>query len=134
MANAIFKISLQMNMPYGATGLFLWCHIIRDIDSLLHANPLSLLHPPLHTISLYKDFPMNFLFVKLNHHLLGVFVPSEYTLFSSLTANSCRTCMRYCLSVSAWLLSVGASKAWLRGKPASPGIAKLVSRAMLLTA
>jgi len=113
---------------------FHWHHINNDTDSLLLANPLSLFYPSLRIFFLYKDFPINFLFVKLNHHLLGMFVPSAYTLFSNLAASSCRTCMRYCLSVSACVLSAGASKAWLSGKPESPGMAKLVSREMLLTA
>lgn len=77
---------------------------------------------------------MNFRLVKLSHHLLGTFVPSAYTLFSNLVANSCRICIMYCLSTSAWFLSAGASNAWLSGKPASPGIAKLVSRATFITA
>lgn len=40
----------------------------------------------------------------------------------------------YCRSISAEFLSGGASKAWFNGNPASPGIAKLVSRAEFITA
>jgi len=39
----------------------------------------------------YKLFPMNFLFVKLNHHLLGTVAPSAYNLACNLIANSCLT-------------------------------------------
>jgi hypothetical protein len=44
-------------------------------------------------------------------------------------ASSCRTCDKYCLKASTSCLSLGASKAWFKGKLASPGIAKLVSKA-----
>lgn len=82
----------------------------------------------------YKALPMNFLLVKLSHHLLGMLVPSAYTLFNNLVASSCLICMMYCLSTSAWFRSAGASKAWFSGNPASPGTAKLVSSATFVTA
>src|SRR4051794_37194262 len=42
---------------------------------------------------------MNFLFEKLNHHLLGTFPPSNI-LANNLIASSCRTCDKY-LSINA---------------------------------
>jgi len=58
----------------------------------------------------HSDLPINFLFVKLSHHLLGLpSPPSGYTLASSLVASSCRTWERYCRKSSASCLSLGGS-------------------------
>ena len=55
----------------------------------------------------YKLFPINFLFAKLNHHLLGLSLPSSYILASRRMASSCRTCERYWRRVSASWREVG---------------------------
>lgn len=60
--------------------------------------------------ALYKLLPMNFLLVKLNHHLLGLpSPPSSYTLANNLFASSCRTWARYCRNCSASCRSLGGS-------------------------
>jgi hypothetical protein len=76
---------------------------ISPVPSLIMPHPL-----PSTAVQLpasHKLFPMNFLFVKLNHHLLGRSLcppaPSSNIRASSLIASSCRTCERYCFSVSA---------------------------------
>ena len=83
--------------------------------------------------TLYNDLPMNFLLVKLNHHLLGLASFSSYTRASNRTASSCRTCAMYCLNCSASCLSRGASyiyhsplAAALNLKLSKQGIAHLV--------
>lgn len=58
---------------------------------------------------LHSALPMNFLFVKLNHHLLGLASFSSYTRASKRVASSCRTCDMYCLNCSASCLSRGGS-------------------------
>jgi hypothetical protein len=56
----------------------------------------------------HKLFPINFLFAKLNHHLLGLSLPSSYILASSLLASSWRTWLRYWRKVSAsWRVEGG---------------------------
>lgn len=112
--------------------------------------------PPL--LPPHKLFPMNFRFAKLNHHLLGRSawppVPSSNTRASNRDASSCRTCIRYWRSVSAsWRDSGGLNicaggqsangagfarkrrggRTWLSGNPGSPGMEKLLSRAMFWT-
>ena len=111
-------------------------------DGCLHAPPPS-----------YKLLPINFLFVKLNHHLLGLSDPSSYIRANNLPANSCRTWARYCRRASASCLFVGGlniyrwcvvsevlgiwrnggASTWLRGNPGSPGMEKLLSRAIFWT-
>jgi hypothetical protein len=80
----------------------------------------------------HRLFPINFRLLKLNHHLLGL-SPSSKILANSLCASSWRTCDRYCFNVSASLRFAGALNIWFRGKPGSPGIAKLVSSAIFWT-
>lgn len=58
---------------------------------------------------LYNALPINFLLVKLNHHLLGLVSSSAYTRASNRAASSCRTWDMYCLSCSASSLSLGGS-------------------------
>lgn len=58
---------------------------------------------------LYSALPINFLLVKLNHHLLGLVSSSAYTRASNRAASSCRTWDMYCLSCSASSLSLGGS-------------------------
>ena len=145
--------------------------------SLQALVPLQFIMTPSPRYFAHKLFPINFLFVKLSHHLLGFPSPtpaaSSYTRAKSLDASSCRTCERYWRSVSAsWRLvgeayiysgrtlasvnlfegwveamekgrggpeleSSGWGKCelltWLRGKPGSPGMAKLLSSAMFWT-
>lgn len=100
----------------------------------------------------HNALPMNLRFVKLSHHypscqkrqssrsdirgrlaLLGV-LPSAYILFSNRTASSCLICVMYCRRSSASFLSRGGSNAWFSGNVASPGMAKLVSSAVFMTA
>jgi hypothetical protein len=69
----------------------------------------------------HKLFPINFLFAKLSHHLLGTWLPPSYNLACNLIANSCLTCPTYPLSVSASFRSRGPSNAWFSGNPGSPG-------------
>jgi len=69
----------------------------------------------------HKLFPINFLFAKLSHHLLGTWLPPSYNLACNLLANSCLTCPTYPLSVSASFRSRGPSNAWFSGNPGSPG-------------
>lgn len=58
----------------------------------------------------HSDLPINFLFVKLNHHLLGLpSPPSSNTRASNLVDNSWRTCDMYCRNCSASCLSRGGS-------------------------
>ena len=78
-----------------------------SIDPLtMSPSPLLSFPPPLSCPN-YKLFPINFLFAKLNHHLLGLSLPSSYILASSLDASSCRTWDRYWRSVSASWREVG---------------------------
>ncbi len=49
--------------------------------------PFSLT-PYCNTPNPYRFFPINFLFVKLSHHLLGVVAPPAYSRASSRIANS----------------------------------------------
>src|SRR5580704_19433255 len=75
-------------------------------------------HLPLYLSHLFfshKLFPINFLFAKLSHHLLGTWLPPSYNLACNLLANSCLTCAIYPLSVSASFRSRGASNAWFSG-------------------
>lgn len=81
----------------------------------------------------YRLLPINFRFVKLNHHLLGVVWLSAYSRWCNLTANSCLTCPKYWRMTSASWRSRGASKAWFSGKLGSPGMANC-SRAPLMRA
>lgn len=63
----------------------------------------------------YSDLPMNFLLVKLSHHLLGrPSPPSSNTRASSRTASSWRTWDMYWRRSSASCLSRGASYIWAR--------------------
>lgn len=58
----------------------------------------------------YSPLPINFLLVKLNHHLLGLpSPPSSYTRASNLVASSCRTWDMYCRRISESCLSRGGS-------------------------
>ncbi len=70
-------------------------------------------HRPQPNPSYHNDFPINFLFVKLNHHLLGFPSPPSYILANSLEASSWRTWARYCRSTSASWRSRGGSNIWL---------------------
>lgn len=104
-------------------------HSLSDISPpILNPNPPTNPH---------RLFPINFLLLKLNHHLLALSAspPSSplNTLASSLCASSCLTCPKYCFSCSASLLLAGALKSWFRGKPGSPGMAKLLSSAIFCT-
>lgn len=64
---------------------------------------------PISPATAHSDLPMNFLFVKLSHHLLGLSSWSAYTRASNLVASSCRTWDMYCRSCSASCLSCGGS-------------------------
>ena len=90
-----FSSSWLIPLPFSASQCFL-------LPSSPLPPPLSSLIPPN-----YKLFPINFLFAKLNHHLLGLSLPSSYILASSLDASSCRTWDRYWRSVSASWREVG---------------------------
>lgn len=74
--------------------------------ALLQPHAWSAHHSPL---------PMNFLLVKLNHHLLGLASPSSYTLANNLVANSCLTCDMYCRRTSPSCLSRGGSYIYIMG-------------------
>jgi len=89
--------------------------------TLHHYPPQELSYPYLtslettHNSQNHSDFPINFLFVKLNHHLLGLpSPPSSYILASNLVASSCRTWARYCRRTSASWRSRGGSNIYLQ--------------------
>ena len=88
--------------------------------------PPFLLAQPFLPCLIYRPFPMNFLFAKLNHHLLGPAgltppLPSSNNLTSNRIANSCLTCPRYALNTSLSFRSRAPSNAWFNGNPGSPG-------------
>ena len=73
-------------------------------------NPQLVPSPRLPSLISHNAFPINFLFVKLNHHLLGLpSPPSSYILASNLVASSCRTWARYCRRTSESWRSRGGS-------------------------
>lgn len=88
--------------------LFVW-HQLLNVCILYHRRLLNMFTSQQFLPTLYSDLPINFLLVKLNHHLLGLASSSSYTLASNRVASSCRTCDRYCLSCSASCLSLGGS-------------------------